>query len=234
MDEISNRIGQFDEDLMSNSRVRTVGTLYAIYRMRHDLLHLKILFNPLREIIDRLRRATSDEHSVVLSRVDRSLRVGIKHHVLRRQIKGMRLVPVSRRSTSQPPTTTVASARRYYNHENPALKSIYLNEYIFVYLNDLNNHIDQLLDSLDIQRESVSFLISFWIALNSDETQNTLKILMLITVLFMPCLLLTGMNSTNFQVQPQYEYFYGYYIVLSLLGFLLISMVSWYKYKKWI
>ena len=234
MEEISSRISQFDEELMSNSRARRAETLYAIYLLRHDLLHLKILFNPLREIIDRLRRATSDEYSVALLRPDPSLRVGIKHHVLRRQIKGMRLIQVSHQSMPHSPSITRVNPRRHQNHRKPTLKSNFLNEYIFVYLNDLNNHVDQLLDSLDIQRESVAFLISFWIALNSDETQNILKFLMLISVLFMPCLLLTGINSTNFQVQPQYEYFYGYYIVLSLLGFLLTSMVSWYKYKKWI
>ena len=230
MDEISNRIGQFDEDLMSGNQVRTLQSLYAIYRVRHDLLHLRILFNPLKEIIDRLRRATSDQHSVSLPRPSPSVRVNIRHHVLRRHTKGLRQVSASPHPTLSP--TTAISVRRHH-HNKPTLKSIYLNEYIFVYLNDLNNHIDQLLDSLDIQRESVSFLISFWIALNSDETQGILKMLMLISVLFMPCLLVTGMNSTNFQVQPQYEYFYGYYVVLSLLVFLLIGMLSWYKFKRW-
>ncbi|CAF4740342.1 unnamed protein product [Rotaria sp. Silwood1] len=85
-----------------------------------------------------------------------------------------------------------------------------------------------------IQRESVSILISFWTALTSNEIQGILKILMLITVLFMPCTLLTGINSTNFQIQPQYNYEYGYYIILSILALILIGMITWYKTKQWI
>lgn len=68
--------------------------------------------------------------------------------------------------------------------------------------------------------------------LNANETEEILNFLMLITVLFMPCTLLTGMNSTNFNNQPQYHYYYGYYIILSLLTFILSGMVLWYKFKK--
>ncbi|CAF1507870.1 unnamed protein product, partial [Adineta steineri] len=86
-------------------------------------------------------------------------------------------------------------------------------------------HIDQLIDSLETQRECVSNLISFWIALNSNDIQEILEFLMLITVLFMPCTLLTGSNSTNFYKQAQLEYHYGYYIILAVLALIASGMV---------
>jgi magnesium transporter len=213
MEEISIRIGQFDVSLMRDPQSRTLNTLHSIYRLKHDLLHLRILFNPLKEIISRLQRTTSDDQHVSYPRTDPSLRLGMKHHILRRQAK---------------------TVRRINKNRINKLTSIYLNDYIYVYLNDLNNHIDQLIDSLEILRESVSSLVSFWVTLNSNETEQILQILMLICVLFMPCTLLTGMNSTNFLIQPQYQYYYGYYIILSLLAFLLGGMILWYKIKKWL
>ena len=228
MEEIAQRISRFDEYLMSDNEYRTMDTLYAIYRLKHDLLHLRILFNPLKEIIDRLRRTSLDEHAVTVIRTSPSVRVGIKRHVLRRQAKGSRPSPTS---TDEPKSEIPLKMKRKKKLPVP---SIYLNQYIFVYLNDLSHHIDQLLDSLDIQRESVTFLIKFWIALNNDETQEILKFLMMISVFFMPCLLVTGMNSTNFENQPQYQYLYGYYILLGVLALLLIGMLSWYRIKKWI
>ena len=228
MEEIAQRISRFDEILMSDHQSRTLDTLYSIYRLKHDLLHLRILFNPLKEIIDRLRRTSVDEHVITMIRTSPSARIGIKHHILRRQIKGARTSP-SETIDPMPPTSTRQRRRKII-----ADPSIYLNRYILVYLNDLSNHIDQLLDSLDIQRESVAFLISFWVALNNDETQEILKFLMMISVLFMPCLLVTGMHSTNFENQPQYQYFYGYYILLGVLAALLVGMLSWYRMKGWI
>lgn len=227
MEEIAQRISGFDEILMSDKQSRTLETLYSIYRLKHDLLHLRILFNPLKEIIDRLRRTSLDEHVINMIRTCPSARIGIRHHILRRLIKGSRPSP----SETTDPSPPVPTRRR---QRIIAAPSIYLNRYILVYLNDLSNHIDELLDSLDILRENVSFLISFWVALNNDETQGILKFLMMISVFFMPCLLVTGMHSTNFENQPQYQYFYGYYILLGVLAALLVGMLSWYRMKNWI
>ncbi|CAF1205910.1 unnamed protein product [Rotaria sordida] len=215
MEEIAIRISQFDAILMTDTQARTLTTLHSIYHLKHDLLHLRILLNPLKEIINRLQRTTSDNEYVPCYRVDPSLRLGMKHHILRRQLKS------SHQSTTN-------------NKETTKLKSIYLNEYIYVYLNDLDNHVNQLIDSLEIQRESVSMLISFWITLTSNEVQGIFEILMLITVLFMPCNLLAGMHSTNFKTQPQYQYINGYYIILSILAAILIGMITWYRIKQWI
>lgn len=215
MEEIANRIGQFDENLMANRQSRTLKTLQSIYHLKHDLLHLRILFNPLKEIISRLQRATFEDQYIPYPRLDPSLRLGIKHFIVRRKKKRFRL-----------PNTTDDSSM--------PLTSIYLNEYIQVYLNDLNHHINQLIDFLEIQRESVSILMSFWATLNTNETQEILNFLMMITVLFMPCNLLTAMHATNFNTQPQYQYRFGYFILLALLACILLGMIIWYKVKRWI
>ncbi|CAF2875108.1 unnamed protein product, partial [Rotaria sp. Silwood2] len=215
MEEIANSISQYDTILMTDTQSRTLTMLHSIYHLKHDLLHLRILLNPLKEIINRLGRTTSDDDYLSFPRTDPSLRLDMKHHIVRRKAK----------ATHQITTNT---------EERTKLKSIYLNEYIYVYLNNLNNHVNELIDSLEIQRESVSMLISFWITLTSNEIQQILKVLMLITVVFMPCTLLAGINSTNFQTQPPLKYQYGYYIILSILGSILIGMIIWYKIKRWI
>ena len=227
MEEISNRIGHFDRELMADRQARNMLTLHSIYLLKHDLLHVRILSNPLKEIINRLKRTTVDENNVAFPRGSSPLRLVVKHHVLRRQARGGTV-----HEDSSPIVSSVAL--RYSTRRKSQVHSIYLNEYIYVYLNDLNNQIDHLLDALEIQGESVRFLISFWITLNSNETQEILQFLMLMSVLFMPCILLTGLNSTNFNVQPQYEYVYGYYIVLGLLAAMLVGMLVWYKVKRWI
>ena len=226
MEEISNRIGHFDRELMADRQARNMLTLHSIYLLKHDLLHVRILSNPLKEIINRLKRTTVDENNVAFPRGSSPLRLVVKHHILRRQARGT----VHEGSSPIVGSATVRSSTR----RKSKVHSIYLNEYIYVYLNDLNNQIDHLLDALEIQGESVRFLISFWITLNGNETQEILQFLMLMSVLFMPCILLTGMNSTNFSVQPQYEYVYGYYIVLGLLAVILVGMLVWYKAKRWI
>ena len=215
MEEIANRIARLDDSLMTDSQSRTLSVLYSIYRLKHDLLHMRILFNPLKEIIARLQRTTSDDPPLSFPRTEPLLRLGLKHHIVRRPAKTARLASNPQRKKAK-------------------FSSIYLNDYIYVYLHDLSNHIDQLIDCLEMQREGVSMLISFWITLNSNETQEILQILMLITVLFMPCALTTGMCSTNFYFQALLDYRHGYYIILSLLATILSGMIICYRVKNWI
>ncbi|CAF1052449.1 unnamed protein product [Adineta steineri] len=228
LEEVARCLDQFDEELMADKESRTMETLHSIYRIKHDLLHLRILFNPLKEIICRLQRTTQDEKFISL-RADALRRLDLKHRLIRRQVKFFR-------QTSQ--TTDPSLNTQITTTDHPPKKSqrtsLFFNEYVYIYLSDLNDNINQLIDALEIQRESVAMLISFWLTLNNNETQETLKFLMLISVLFMPCVLLTAINSTNFQVEPTLQYKYGYYIVLSLIGGILLGMISWYKAKRWI
>ncbi|CAF1162392.1 unnamed protein product [Rotaria magnacalcarata] len=209
----ANRISEFDELLMSDTQSGSLTTLHSIFEVKHDLLHSRILLNPLKQIIDHLQRTTCDDYDPTFPLLEPTIRLGMKHHIGRR------------------PVPTVCQLA---NSTSITRKSVYLNEYTYVYLYDLNNHVNYLIDSLEIQRESVLILISFWMALTSNETQATLKTLMLIIVLFMPWMLLIGYNSTNFSVQPQLHYQYSYFILLSILATILSGMITWYTTKGWI
>ncbi|CAF1035242.1 unnamed protein product [Adineta steineri] len=228
LEEVARCLDQFDEELMADKESRTMETLHSIYRIKHDLLHLRILFNPLKEIICRLQRTTQDEKFISL-RADALRRLDLKHRLIRRQVKFFRQTS----QTTDPSLNTQITTTDHPPKKSPRT-SLFFNEYVYIYLSDLNDNINQLIDALEIQRESVAMLISFWLTLNNNETQETLKFLMLISVLFMPCVLLTAINSTNFQVEPTLQYKYGYYIVLSLIGGILLGMISWYKAKRWI
>ncbi|CAF3381576.1 unnamed protein product [Rotaria socialis] len=205
MEVVANRINEFDELLMSDTQSRSLTTLHSIFNVKHDLLHSRMLLNPLKEIIYHLQRTRCDDYDPIFPLVEPTIRPGKKHHIVRRPV----------------PTVCQLASNTSITRKS-------------VYLNDLKNHVNYLIDSLEIQQESVLILISFWMALTNNETQATLKTLMLIIVLFMPCLLLIGCNSTNFSVQPQLHYQYSYFIVLSLLATILSGMIAWYTTKGWI
>lgn len=227
LDDMYIRISRMDEDLMGHSNNREVSSPHSIYRLQHDLLHLRILFNPLAEMIFRLQRTRhSDESSPPTRRVDSKIRLGMKHRIVRRKQRIVRLNPSLVFSTCS--TSTNSSSAR-------SLKtSIFLHDELFVYLSGMSSHVKQVMDTLEIHRESASALVKFSVALKNDETQQTLKLLLLISALFMPCMLFTGINSLNFHVQPQRWYTNSYYIVLSILATIIISMLTLYKTKRWL
>jgi len=215
---------------MRDKQSLSMKTLHSIYHIKHDLLHLRILCNPLKEIMNRLQRTKHDDRFLLCPRTDPSFRLGLKHRIVRRQNKISRPLP----QTSSALSNTTMDITNDDLPKKVRRESLIFHEPVYIYLTNLNAHIDQLIDSLEVQRESVAMLISLWLVLKNNETQEILKILMLVTVLFMPCILLIALFSTNYHVQPELKYKYGYYIVLVVLGAIIFGMITLYKVKRWI
>lgn len=221
IEQIALKIDQYDEQFMIDKPSLNTNTFHSIYRLKHDLLHLRILFNPLKDVLWHLERTTNDEKVFLHLKNDTGIyRLDLHHHIQPPQINPIHI--------SQPPSTTSLSTM------NSRRTSVYFNENSYLYLRDLDDHINLLINSIEIQREHMSNLVSLWFTLTNNQTQRILKFLMLLSVLFMPCLLLTGIFSTNFNNEPPLHFKFGYYIVLITLAITAGGMVLWYKYKKWI
>jgi Mg2+ and Co2+ transporter CorA len=232
VEEMGRRIDQFDEELMTDKTSLTLETFYSIYHLKHDLLHLRILCNPLKDIIYRLQRTMQDNQFFICSHTEPLIRLDMSHHFVRQQISTYH-TPKHTSGSLIHTAMCFANKSSKQSRRRRRTSSVFLNENIYIYFSDLNDHIHQLIDSLDVQRENVSTVISFWLALSRRETEEILKLLTLITAVFMPCLVLTGISSLNFVYGPYYNNQFGYFVVLGMLATIITSMITWYKLKRW-
>jgi magnesium transporter len=60
-----------------------------------------------------------------------------------------------------------------------------------------------------------------------------MKILTVVSVIFMPLTFLVGVYGMNFKHMPELEYAYGYYIVIFVMIAIALGMVYYFKRKKW-
>ena len=60
-----------------------------------------------------------------------------------------------------------------------------------------------------------------------------MKVLTVVSVIFMPLTFIVGIYGMNFKNMPELNYENGYYIVLSGMFILAILMALYFKYKKW-
>lgn len=110
----------------------------------------------------------------------------------------------------------------------------YLNDDIKIYLSDLSDHGIIVCDTLEVLNTRVTELIQLYHSTISNEMNEIMKILAIISTVFMPLSFLTSMYGMNFDNMPELHTKYGYFILLAAMFALVLGMIAYFKKKKWL
>lgn len=119
------------------------------------------------------------------------------------------------------------------------LKEITLNEVTHIsedyinYYNDVYDHVKQMIEHLDNQRESLTSLMEFYIAQISNNMNKVMQTLTIIATIFIPLTFLAGIYGMNFQFMPELGWKYSYPILLISMAVIGISMYIYMRRKRW-
>ncbi len=102
-----------------------------------------------------------------------------------------------------------------------------------VYFDDLVDHIEKIWGSLEEQKEVVEGLHESNIALVNTVTNDVVRLLTVITVVFLPLTLIASLYGMNVPL-PFMDQEYAFQFVLGIMIVLLILMVFLFKKKGWI
>jgi magnesium transporter len=103
-----------------------------------------------------------------------------------------------------------------------------------LYLRDLVDHVAQILDGLDNQRDMISNLEAFYQAEAANRLNNVMRLLTVISTIFIPLSFIAGIYGMNFDNMPELHWRYGYFAVLSIMFLSMIGMLIYFKRKRWI
>src|SRR5699024_1177079 len=67
----------------------------------------------------------------------------------------------------------------------------------------------------------------------SYKMNRIMQVLTLVSVVFLPLTLITGIYGMNFINMPELKWRYGYYFVLALMFCISIGCVIYFKKEKW-
>jgi len=231
LDHIGIKIDMIDKLLMNKLRqTKNVNistnnsnfeTLKLIYHIKHDMLSFRILCLPLREIIIKLQKAQD--------RISMGNQKALSRRQYRRRKRPKRIA-LSGNYFYNPNSDPL---NHNWSPENVQEEAPLFNEYIFMYFKDLNDHIIQLQDRINTYCDLLKGLISFYILLNEADMNIIMRCLTLVSVVFIPLVWVIGLFSLNYHNMPPLEWYYGYYCTLAFLGFSIVSMFSFFKWKKW-
>ena len=91
------------------------------------------------------------------------------------------------------------------------------------------------LDSLGtLFYEQCGDLIEGYISLTSHQLNKTMQALTVITAIFVPLGLLSGIYGMNFENMPELHSRYGYYILLSVMATVAVTLLVFFRRRRWL
>ncbi|MES2618702.1 MAG: magnesium/cobalt transporter CorA [Bacteroidota bacterium] len=101
------------------------------------------------------------------------------------------------------------------------------------YFRDVYDHTYQAYETIDNYRSLLTDLMNIYFTTMSNKLNQVMKVLTIISTIFMPLSFLTGVFGMNFEYLPGIKYHYGYHIFWSIVLVSLTGMLIYFKRKKW-
>jgi len=103
-----------------------------------------------------------------------------------------------------------------------------------VYLRDVYDHIIQVMDTIETLRDMVSGMLDIYLSSVSNRLNAVMKVLTIIATVFMPLTFIAGIYGMNFKYMPELEWSWGYPVILIGMGFIAVSMLLYFKKRRWL
>jgi len=101
------------------------------------------------------------------------------------------------------------------------------------YFSDIYDHLLKLSEMVESNREITMDIRDNYISVNSHQTNQVMKILTIITSIFVPLTFIAGVYGMNFVYMPELSWKYGYLVSLVFMGAIAFAMIIWFKRKGW-
>ena len=102
-----------------------------------------------------------------------------------------------------------------------------------LYRDVLDNFI-QIETGYDQINEQINNLLSLYLSISAQRTNEVIRVLTIFSVFFMPLTFIVGIYGMNFKVMPEIDWQYGYAYAIVLMVAVTIAIYSWFKRKGWL
>lgn len=102
-----------------------------------------------------------------------------------------------------------------------------------VFLRDCFDHVIQLLDLVDTYRELSADLREYQMTLISNRMNEVMKVLTIISTIFIPLTFIAGVYGMNFDHMPELRWTMAYPITLAVMFIIALGMVGYFRRRNW-
>ncbi len=102
-----------------------------------------------------------------------------------------------------------------------------------VYLRDVYDHTIQVIETIETYRDILSGMLDIYLSSVSNRLNEVMKVLTVISTVFMPLTFITGFYGMNFRYMPLWEWNAGYLILFVIMLAIAGVMVLYFRSRKW-
>ncbi len=108
-----------------------------------------------------------------------------------------------------------------------------LNDNLDPFLRDLQENTVQVLEALESYRETASGIQEVFLSSISNRMNEVMKVLTIISTIFIPLTFIAGVYGMNFNFMPELEQRWAYPAVWALMATIAIGMIVFFRKKHW-
>lgn len=103
-----------------------------------------------------------------------------------------------------------------------------------IYLRDVYDHTIQVIDTVETFRDMVSGMLEIYLSSISNRMNEVMKVLTIISTLFIPLSFIVGLYGMNFRNMPELKWNWGYPMVWIVIISVVVGMLLYFRRKKWL
>ena len=103
-----------------------------------------------------------------------------------------------------------------------------------VYLKDVYDHTIEVIDTVETYRDVLSGMLENHLSLLTTRLNEIMKVLTVISTIFIPLTFITGIYGMNFRFMPELAWRWGYPLVLLGMAGIAVALYAYFRRKKWL
>jgi magnesium transporter len=102
------------------------------------------------------------------------------------------------------------------------------------FFKDLHDNVIQAADNVETYRELIAGVIEVNLSAISNRLNNVMKVLTIISTIFIPLTFIVGVYGMNFKFMPELEFPLAYPITWAVMILIAIGMLIFFKIRRWL
>lgn len=103
----------------------------------------------------------------------------------------------------------------------------------YAYFQDVGDHLARVEDTVDTYGDVARGVMDIYLSATSNRLNVIMKRLTIVSTIFLPLTVMTGIYGMNFRYLPELQWRYGYFAVLGAMLAVVIAMLTYFKRRDW-